>query len=863
MLTTLWRKTAIVVACAATVLVAAKLEAVRGAAVNSSSVPFGAGRAQAVLSAGNDGLDDSSRPVAVKMALLATAKDSDQPPELGVGPAHWHGPGGFGTWGNVPSRPATLSPFSALEISAVDNLANPLNNEIMPTTNTHVIFWLPAGFHYSSGTTAATDTQYENTILQYFKDVGGSQILNTTTQYPGKNGTPADTSTFIDSIVDTNAFPHTGADVANAVTQTDINTEVFNQIGAHAWPLGLSDMYFVFLPNHLVDCNDALTKCNTNKYCAYHTYGFSGSDTPANDFVWADIPDNRSIYSVIAGCGDSNVTGDESADTTLSSTEHEHMEAITDPRLNAWQDSTGAENGDKCNREMGVADASSTTANNYLGSGNTDEFRIQREWSNAVSGCAASYTTTGSHVESPAPSGSDVTLSVTEATIPGNNGNLLHYTLTFKNPSNQDDAFTIQAVATLPGGVTGTTTFSLGDLAPHQTATRSFTATVTGGPLLAGTVLTNSVKFDFNDSTGTPQPSITRTATTTVVNDPPALVLPGPQSQDYHDTLSFGITATDTESGDTVSLSASGLPANLTFTDNGDRTGTVSGTITAAPAVYVATFSANDHHHVSPVTGTVTITVTHEETTLTYTGVTGPVLDGSMVTLSGTLLEDGTTPIAGRTLTFTLGLGVTAQTCGGTTGVTGAASCTITVHQLPGPRQIVAFFAGDAFYLSSSATSSIVVFTAMSLKQDVLAEATALLAGATKPDANKLKDIVKNLTDSLDPSLWVDGNHVETKHGDQVFNNEKQAVQKLMDLLKNSSIPGATLQEMIDTLVHADRVLAEVALADAIAASGDPHKIAEAQQELAKAADELTKGHFDAAIDHYKSAWKDAEEATP
>jgi hypothetical protein len=84
-------------------------------------------------------------------------------------------------------------------------------------------------------------------------------------------------------------------------------------------------MYFVFLPNSVVDCSDSTgVKCNTNKYWAYHTYGWkNGSDTPANDFVWADIPDNFSPTTTKGGCGDSNVTGNESADTTLSSTEHE------------------------------------------------------------------------------------------------------------------------------------------------------------------------------------------------------------------------------------------------------------------------------------------------------------------------------------------------------------------------------------------------------------------------------------------------------------------------------------------------------------------------------------------------------------
>src|SRR5262249_55770966 len=163
--------------------------------------------------------------------------------------------------------------------------------------------------------------------------------------------------------------------------------------------------------------------------------------------------------------------GDNQADTTLSSVEHEHMEAITDPRGNAWQDSTGGagENGDKCNRNMGVANSDSTTVNNFLGSGFGDFFRIQREWSNAAAvagpasnGCAASYTTTGSNVETPAPGSGDVTNTVTEATIQGNTGDLLHYHLSFHNPSNQDDAFSVSAAHNFPGGVTGSGSSSLG-----------------------------------------------------------------------------------------------------------------------------------------------------------------------------------------------------------------------------------------------------------------------------------------------------------------------------------------------------------------------------------------------------------------
>jgi hypothetical protein len=677
--------------------------------------------------------------VLVSGPLPAAAREPVRP-GLGVGPAHWFGRGAYGSFGKTPAR------LSA-GFSSVDNLANPGNGEIMPTTNTYVVFWLPAGFHYSAGTTAASDLSYENTVLKYFPDVGGSQILNTTTQYAGNNGTPSDTSTFKTSIVDTTAFPDTGADVAHAITQTDLNNEIFNQINNHSWPLGLSTMYFIFLPDNLVDCNDAKTKCNTNVYCAYHTYGFSGSDTPANDFIWADIPDDRSIYE-IGGCGDSNVTGNESADTTLSSVEHEHMEAITDPRLNAWQDSTGGagENGDKCNRNMGVANASSTTPNNYLGAGNTDKFRIQREWSNAAGGggCAASYTTTGSHVESPAPSGGDVTNSVSEATISGNTSDSLDYTLTFKNPSNQDDAYGVSVTVTLPSGVqsgvSSTVTYSLGDLAPHQMATRSFTAHPTV-PLTAGTTLTSSAQFAFNDSTGAAQPTITRTAVTTVVNSPPVLAPLSDKSVDYHDALTIAVSATDADAGDTLSFSATGLPAGLALTDNGDRTATISGTDIAVPADYTVVVSVDDHHQVSPTSATFTIHVLREETTLKYNGQTAILLGSGGATLTAVLAEDGANdndsdggaaaPDVKRAVTLSLD----GQSCAASTDASGLATCTIPLSQLSlvalGPQTVSATFAGDTLYQPSADSASAIVFAFPSSGAFVLGDTTVATAGSS------------------------------------------------------------------------------------------------------------------------------------
>jgi hypothetical protein len=327
-----------------------------------------------------------------------------------------------------------------------------------------------------------------------------------------------------------------------------------------------------------------------------------------------------------------------------------------------------------------------------------------------------------------------VTNTVTESTIQGNNGDLLHYHVSFKDPSNQDDAFSVSAAHNFPAGVTGSASSALGDLSPHTSSSASYTGTVTGGPLLDGTVLTETATFGFDDSTGTAAPTLlSGPATTTVVNTQPTLVLPSAQSQDYHDSLSLGISATDPDSGDTVSLSASGLPSGLGFTDNGDRTGTVSGTITAPPGVYTATFTADDHHHLTPVTDTLQITVTKEETTTTYTGPT-VVAQGFPVTLKAQLLEDGTTPPVPSGQTVTLQIGT--QSCLATVDASGNAQCTVAAvtAALGTTIPLSATFGGDTYYVSSSDTSkTAIVFAFPSFGDFVLGDQSVAAAGPTTP----------------------------------------------------------------------------------------------------------------------------------
>ena len=405
------------------------------------------------------------------LALFAPASSAERSHDLhasarpGMGAAHWFGRGKYGWWGKVPYRRARRRSFLA-----VDQLKNPGNGEIMPTTNTHLIFWLPAGFHYND---AGGDTAYEDAMQTYFRDVGGSQILNTTTQYPGNNGTPSDTSTYVDSVVDTTAFPHTGADAAHAVTQGDLNQEVFNQIGANSWPTGMSDMYFVFLPDNLVDCDNGWDQLQHERVLRLpharldrlrhagqrlHLGGHPGQPRRLHERRLRQLDrDGRQpgrhdaqLRRARAAGGDHRSQGERLAGLDRRSAARTATSATA-----TWASPTR-----------------STTANNFLGGGAADLFRIQREWSNAAAvgpaanGCAASYTTTGSHVESPSPTGGDVTASVTEATIPGNNGDALHYHVSFHDPSNQDDAFSISDSASYATGVAGPGSTSLGESRP-------------------------------------------------------------------------------------------------------------------------------------------------------------------------------------------------------------------------------------------------------------------------------------------------------------------------------------------------------------------------------------------------------------
>jgi hypothetical protein len=191
------------------------------------------------------------------------------------------------------------------------------------------------------------------------------------------------------------------------------------------------------------------------------------------------------------------------------------------------------------------------------------------------------------------------------------------------------------------------------------------------------------------------------------------IVYTGDTSADYHDIANVSATLTDNNSGlpvpaATLSFTIGSQSCTATTDASGHAACSILLNQIPGSTTVVASFAGSGLELPSQVS--VPFTITREETTLSYTGDT-VIANGFTAHMSGVLLEDGVVPIAGRTIVFTLGTGITAQTCSGVTDATGTAACIISpVVQPLGPGVVVAAFAGDAFYLPSSASATTLIF---------------------------------------------------------------------------------------------------------------------------------------------------------
>ncbi|TMI59472.1 hypothetical protein E6H14_03380 [Candidatus Bathyarchaeota archaeon] len=258
----------------------------------------------------------------------------------------------------------------------------------------YAIFWLPGGnnFEQSSG----TDSAYMSLINGFLNDTSGTSYYNILNQYPDNiNGTPLDRSVLGGSYLDTTPYPVAGTE-AHPLHDSDIQAEVTNAMKANNWVPGPNKIFHVFTGYGIESCYDTSNReCTFTVYCAYHSFFTQGSQS----IIYSNMPDFNGVTGHCTPRGQSPPNHDYYADPEINILSHELFEAVSDPLLNAWTDSFGAEIGDKCSWNFGSVnpDGSNLVLNGH-------KYLVQLEWSN-YNGCVLSYGPSHSVTITPSPGG--------------------------------------------------------------------------------------------------------------------------------------------------------------------------------------------------------------------------------------------------------------------------------------------------------------------------------------------------------------------------------------------------------------------------------------------------------------------------
>ena len=231
---------------------------------------------------------------------------------------------------------------------------------IQPTTTSYTIFWRPSG--------TVMSPKYATLMDRYLSDAGGSGIYGMATVYNGSNGYVQNQSTFGGTWTDTTPYP-------KPLTARDLREEIATAIKANGWPTGLTSQFFLFT------AKGAIKAVN---YCAYHSY-FNLNGNKNDPVVYAFVP----YVGYENGCDPPygiSPNDDVASDGSIESVEHEQMEAVTDPLLNAWYDPHWGEIGDICIFGFGVP----TGKNGANAALNRHPYFLQELWSQPMQGCQPS-----------------------------------------------------------------------------------------------------------------------------------------------------------------------------------------------------------------------------------------------------------------------------------------------------------------------------------------------------------------------------------------------------------------------------------------------------------------------------------------
>jgi Phosphate-induced protein 1 conserved region len=179
-----------------------------------------------------------------------------------------------------------------------------------------------------------TDTpEGQQIIRDFLYGLSGSGYYATNTGYYGSNGQVSGTFNVLGEFTDSYSY---GARLSDA----NVRAVVAHAIGAASGsvPRDENGIYFVLTSS---DVSEKSGFCS--KYCGWHTSGLLSR----TDIKYAFV---GNAARCLKSCAPQNIGPNKNAgvDGMISVITHELEEANTDPDLNAWYDSNGAEDADKC-----------------------------------------------------------------------------------------------------------------------------------------------------------------------------------------------------------------------------------------------------------------------------------------------------------------------------------------------------------------------------------------------------------------------------------------------------------------------------------------------------------------------------------
>lgn len=170
----------------------------------------------------------------------------------------------------------------------------------------------------------------QNILRDLAKGIGGSPYFNINTTYgQGITGSVSFGGEYTDNYSQ-----------GRSLRDSTILTIVKNAI-SHGLPQNSNGIYFVLTSSDVSEGTSFNGFCSA--YCGWHTYGTANNQEVRYAFVGNA---NRCLNACAIQSTSPN--GNAGVDGMASVVAHELEEATTDPHLNNWFDSAGAENADKC-----------------------------------------------------------------------------------------------------------------------------------------------------------------------------------------------------------------------------------------------------------------------------------------------------------------------------------------------------------------------------------------------------------------------------------------------------------------------------------------------------------------------------------